>query len=260
MAPNLLKLFIRRLRRDPLRWALLTVLFCLVYLLYLLPESHPSSQHFASEYSNHSAESYDTLELPAGYQDSELTVAVYRDAVIGNYEASRKLRSAFNRPGDHGVPYSVSGVDTQVGTYGMNMAVSDRIPMDRIVPGKSILCLDINMSNSISSISPDFRHAECPKWHYPEKLPTASVVVVFHNEGFTTLMRTVHSVLLRSPRRHLREVLLVDDYSDRSPLKSNLEQYIEENFGAFQFDFNRSTSAESLQGKRSEMITFPFSN
>lgn len=68
-------------------------------------------------------------------------------------------------------------------------------------------------------------------------------------------MRTVHSVLLRSPRRHLREVLLVDDFSDRSPLKSNLEQYIEVNFGPFQFDFNRPTNAESLQGRLREIIT-----
>lgn len=237
MAPNLLKLFVRRLRRDRLSWVLIIVLFCLLYLLYQLPEGQQySKKHLASEYSNRSAESYDTLDMPAGYQDSELTVAVYRDGVIGNYESTRKLRSAFNRPGDHGVPYSVSGVDTQMNTYGMNMAVSDRIPMDRIVP--------------------DLRHAECPNWHYPEKLPTATVVIVFHNEGFTTLMRTVHSVLLRSPRRHLREVLLVDDYSDRSPLKINLDRYMEDNFGPFQFDFNRSTGAESLQGRSLEMIAF----
>ena len=67
----------------------------------------------------------------------------------------------------------------------------------------------------------------------PKQLPTASVVIVFHNEGFSTLLRTVHSVLLRSPQNFLREVLLVDDYSDKEPLKAQLEYYITEHFGSF---------------------------
>ena len=46
-------------------------------------------------------------------------------------------------------------------------------------------------------------------------------------------MRTVHSVLLRSPKRFLKEVLLVDDFSDKKPLKKELEKYIEDNFGIY---------------------------
>ena len=55
----------------------------------------------------------------------------------------------------------------------------------------------------------------CKHWQYPEDLPTASVILVFHNEGWSTLMRTVHSVIDASPPNLLKEVIMVDDFSDK---------------------------------------------
>ena len=63
--------------------------------------------------------------------------------------------------------------DRQLKTWGFDMVRSGKVSLDRVTR--------------------DIRLEECQHWDYPEVLPAVSVVIVFHNEGFTTLMRTVHS-------------------------------------------------------------------
>lgn len=54
------------------------------------------------------------------------------------------------------------------------------------------------------------------------------MVIVFHNEAWSTLIRTLWSVYNKSPRALLREIILVDDFSDRDYLIQDLHDYIKE--------------------------------
>nr|XP_002737638.1 PREDICTED: polypeptide N-acetylgalactosaminyltransferase 1-like [Saccoglossus kowalevskii] len=73
---------------------------------------------------------------------------------------------------------------------------------------------------------PDVRPRGCNDKKYPGKLPTTSVIVVFHNEAWSTLLRTTHSIINRSPRELLMEVILVDDCSTQEHLKKPLDDYV----------------------------------
>lgn len=47
-----------------------------------------------------------------------------------------------------------------------------------------------------------------------DDLPPTDIIVCFHNEAWSVLLRTVHSVLDRSPSHLLGHIILVDDFSD----------------------------------------------
>lgn len=58
----------------------------------------------------------------------------------------------------------------------------------------------------------------CKTKKYPIHLPKSSIIICFHNEAWSTLLRTVHSVINRTPPRILEEIILIDDASDRGKL------------------------------------------
>jgi len=53
----------------------------------------------------------------------------------------------------------------------------------------------------------------CRMVSYSENLPDASVVITFYNEAWRTLLRTIHSIIDKSPPKLLREIILIDDGS-----------------------------------------------
>uniref|UniRef100_A0A2K5K5W7 Glycosyltransferase 2-like domain-containing protein n=1 Tax=Colobus angolensis palliatus TaxID=336983 RepID=A0A2K5K5W7_COLAP len=72
----------------------------------------------------------------------------------------------------------------------------------------------ISRSLGIEREVPDTRSKMCLQKHYPARLPTASIVICFHNEEFNALFRTMSSVMNLTPHYFLEEIILVDDMSE----------------------------------------------
>ncbi|XP_056246074.1 polypeptide N-acetylgalactosaminyltransferase 5 [Seriola aureovittata] len=87
-----------------------------------------------------------------------------------------------------------------------NVYLSDQIPVDRAIP--------------------DTRPETCAQNLVHDDLPSTSVIFCFVDEVWSTLLRSVHSVLNRSPPHLLKEIILVDDFSTKENLKAPLDEYM----------------------------------
>ncbi|KAI1715360.1 glycosyl transferase family 2 domain-containing protein [Ditylenchus destructor] len=186
----------------------------------------------------------ENVELPGG-QDPD---TIFRAGVIGNFENVPDFGPVnhIDAPGEDGKPVKTDLDSPQVrranSEYGFNTMASDLVAMNRTIP--------------------DVRMNECKYWHYPENMPAASVVIAFHNEGWSPLLRTVHSVLLRSPHNLLKEVILVDDFSNKDHLKEKLDEYIKQFNGKVRLIRNKEreglirTRTIGAQAAEGEVVIF----
>ena len=113
--------------------------------------------------------------------------------------------------GEGGEPVVLEGHEAEMAdnikkTEAFNLVVSDKISYVRSVP--------------------DTRDRRCAAVRYPALLPPASVIIIFTNEAWSPLIRTIWSVLNRSPAHLVHEIILVDDFSDKPHLRGKLERYI----------------------------------
>ncbi|XP_075141566.1 polypeptide N-acetylgalactosaminyltransferase 3-like [Leptodactylus fuscus] len=122
-----------------------------------------------------------------------------------------------NDPGAFGKPYiegKLSPEEKKEKEEGQkkhrfNLFASDRISLHR-------------------EVGPDRRARECNEQKFKRcpPLPTTSVIIIFHNEAWSTLLRTVYSVMHTSPAILLTEIILVDDASTEENLKGDLDNYM----------------------------------
>ncbi|KAK2828019.1 hypothetical protein Q5P01_019053 [Channa striata] len=149
----------------------------------------------------------DAADGPGGIPQVQGLHRIGKDSQVGRDGVRRKdwhdydtikRDSARSGNGEQGKPFPLTDADRVDQVYrenGFNIYVSDRISLNRSLP--------------------DIRHPNCQRKLYSEKLPNTSIIIPFHNEGWSSLLRTVHSVLNRSPPQLIAEIILVDDFSDK---------------------------------------------
>uniref|UniRef100_A0A3B4AWX8 Polypeptide N-acetylgalactosaminyltransferase n=1 Tax=Periophthalmus magnuspinnatus TaxID=409849 RepID=A0A3B4AWX8_9GOBI len=92
--------------------------------------------------------------------------------------------------------------------YGYNAFLSNRLPLNRDLP--------------------DTRHSRCLTKDYPKDLPSLAVILIYLNEALSIIKRAIRSIIDRTPRHLLKEIILVDDYSTHYDLRNMLQEYIDE--------------------------------
>jgi polypeptide N-acetylgalactosaminyltransferase len=91
-------------------------------------------------------------------------------------------------------------------------------------------------NNYLSTLIPinrtvkDQRLDGCKTEKYSSTLPSVSVIMCFHNEAITVLLRSVYSVINQTPDYILKEILLVDDFSDFEDVLEPLDLYLKRTF------------------------------
>ncbi|XP_028305340.1 probable polypeptide N-acetylgalactosaminyltransferase 8 [Gouania willdenowi] len=90
--------------------------------------------------------------------------------------------------------------------YGYNVFLSDRLPLDRPLP--------------------ETRDPRCLIKTYPDNLPNIGVVLIYLDEALSILKRALRSIIDRTPRHLLKEIIMVDDNSSNEDLKEELDNYI----------------------------------
>lgn len=112
-------------------------------------------------------------------------------------------RLGLNNPGHMGQPVKLPDnlpndiqrrVNESWDKYQINEFIASIIPLDRELP--------------------DIRTDYCKNVVYSEILPVTSVIMVFHNEPWSMILRSMHSVINRSPPHLLGEIVFVDDCSE----------------------------------------------
>nr|XP_017504278.1 polypeptide N-acetylgalactosaminyltransferase 3 isoform X1 [Manis javanica]XP_036859431.1 polypeptide N-acetylgalactosaminyltransferase 3 isoform X1 [Manis javanica]XP_036859433.1 polypeptide N-acetylgalactosaminyltransferase 3 isoform X1 [Manis javanica] len=148
-----------------------------------------------------------------------------RPCLQGYYTAA-ELKPVLDRPPQDANAPGASGKAFKT----TNLSVEEQKEKER---GEAKHCFNAFASDRISlhrDLGPDTRPPECieQKFKRCPPLPTTSVIIVFHNEAWSTLLRTVHSVLYSSPAILLKEIILVDDASVDEYLHDKLEEYIKQ--------------------------------
>ncbi|XP_053701834.1 polypeptide N-acetylgalactosaminyltransferase 16 [Synchiropus splendidus] len=177
----------RRIRANAI--AILTVAWILGTFYYLWQDNKPTSSPSTRGRSHGQNAVPGRLEIHRDDRTIPLIVTQpprveqqQQGHLLGPFDEKAYLAGKQLKPGDD--PYR---------EHAFNLLESDRLGSERAIR--------------------DTRHYRCASVKYDADLPSTSIIITFHNEARSTLLRTIKSVLMRSPPALIHEIILIDDFS-----------------------------------------------
>ena len=146
--------------------------------------------------------------LPYGFQINR--IALVDPGPLVSYENSQAVKESHRKGlGENGAPVELNANQSKLddetfGKYGYSVTRSQLISLNRTVP--------------------DTRDFNCKGNRYHQNLPSVSIILPFHNEAKTVLLRSATSIINRSPEHLIKEVFFVDDQSNYPDLFEELEK------------------------------------
>ncbi|KAM8921696.1 polypeptide N-acetylgalactosaminyltransferase 16 [Pelodytes ibericus] len=171
----------RRIRANAI--AILTVAWILGTFYYLWQDSKPRPA---------AASRFPARSHAPGRQDVHRQDRTSPEAVMSTFQTEKGKLSGFDEKAYLSSKLIKPGEDPYR-QHAFNQLESDKLSSDRPIR--------------------DTRHYRCTSVHYDTDLPSTSVIITFHNEARSTLLRTIKSVFNRSPPHLIQEIILVDDFS-----------------------------------------------
>ncbi|XP_048046479.1 polypeptide N-acetylgalactosaminyltransferase 16 [Megalobrama amblycephala] len=176
----------RRIRANAI--LILTVAWILGTFYYLWQDSKPSSSSSSSS-SGSQLKNHGQKSSSGRLEERTLPLIVthvpkveQQGQLLGLFDEKAFLSSKQLKAGED--PYR---------EHAFNLQESDRLGSERAIR--------------------DTRHYRCASMTFEPDLPPTSIIITFHNEARSTLLRTIKSVLTRSPPHLIQEIILVDDFS-----------------------------------------------
>lgn len=176
---------------------------------------------------------YNNRKLIAGKLVNEYSGASYTSD--GEFQPPLPVAAAnyqsytVNEKFEESIRLDLAKQERGLGDNGRAASLSD--PADREIGERQLAKIALNEELSehlrYNRTLQDARNPLCRTESFDiDSLPTTSVIIIFYNEPYSVLVRTVHSVLDTVGHRLLKEIILVDDSSTNAELKGKLDYYI----------------------------------